>query len=90
MRKQPKRVTKAVSASLPLDLLAQVDYWRENQRVRVGRSAVIRAALKEFMASHPLPEHEPCPKCSGQPASNDGFGVDSECWTCGRQWKESA
>ena len=89
-KKQPKRKSMSVSASLPLDLVDEVDCWRERQRVRVGRSAMIKAALKEFMANHP-PEGEPCSKCSGQPTDggyNGGFYVEVECLTCGRKWEE--
>ena len=46
------RVNKPVNTTLPPDLLAELDEWIGAQPVQPTRSAVIQAALREFLSKH--------------------------------------
>jgi metal-responsive CopG/Arc/MetJ family transcriptional regulator len=57
------RVNKPVNTTIPPDLLAELDAWIAAQPVPPSRSAVIVAALRQFLAgqSAAVQEGDPAP-----------------------------
>ncbi|MBT56196.1 MAG: hypothetical protein CMF72_22695 [Mameliella sp.] len=52
------RTNKPVNTTIPPDLLASLDEWISTQPVPPTRSAVIVAALKDFLSRHGSPGKE--------------------------------
>ena len=45
-----------ISIRVPQAVLVRLDAWRESQPVEPQRTAVIVAAISEFLDHHPIPE----------------------------------
>lgn len=50
------RVNRPVNTTIPPDLLAELDAWIAQQPVQPSRSAVIVAALRQFLAAQKGPD----------------------------------
>lgn len=53
------RDRKPINLTLDPEVVRKLDAWIEAQTVRVGRSAVVEAAIKEFLESQDQPKKKP-------------------------------
>lgn len=50
------RDRKPVNLTLDPEVVKKLDAWIEQQPIRAGRSAVVEAAIKEFLDRQPRPK----------------------------------